>query len=91
MVVNLIFYCRQELIEVCLWTLNNYLIAEPGVYLEALVGESMVLKAVWTVWDKIKKRSEEMMSELLWLIFYISESVSPQVIHSLFQHCPKLI
>ena len=69
-------YNRQELSEVCFWALNNLLLIDSSKtgFVAQLLIEGGISEAINLVFEKILKKKKEMLSELLWLISYVSSS-----------------
>lgn len=86
-IIDLIYFNRVQLSEQCFWTLNNFLIAD-GQY-SLLCIEQGLCKAISHTIDKIQKKSEELMSEMMWCIHYLTRN-DDQIALMVCEQIPEL-
>eukprot|EP00347_Sterkiella_histriomuscorum_P013623 403364010 len=86
-IIDLMFFNRVQLSEMCLWTLNNFIIADPK-YIIVCIQEGLC-KAIVHTMDKIQKKTPELMSELLWCLNYMTNS-EDVVIFEILKEIPDI-
>ena len=55
-----------------MWSLNNFLIGDPSLAVNCI--EFGILKTLVNVFEKIKTKTEDLISEALWMIFYLTNA-----------------
>lgn len=72
------YYNRAQLSEMCLWTLNNFIISDPKYIVLCI--EKGLCKAITHSLDKIIKKTPELLSELMWSLNYLTGCNSDEVV-----------
>lgn len=87
-IVDLILFNRIGLSEQCFWTINNFLLADREYAIKFIqVG---ICKALVSTLDRLKSKTQELMTELAWTLNYLLD-FDEQCVHQVVIEIPHLV